>query len=290
MAAGEGQWPAWLEKADGERVVLTGNLSIGRTRNNQLVVADQRVSRRHAIIHAQGGEYWLVDLGSRNGTSVGDRRVSQPVRLRDGDRIGICSFIFIFRQPGSGRTAETLTQSAMLTCTEIVAASCWLMVGDIVGSTALVQTLPPDELAMVVGKWFESCRGLIEQSGGEINKYLGDGFLAFWRAPSADPALLARAVDSLHELQLQASPRFRFVLHHGEVVFNGAVPSGEENLSGPAVTFVFRMEKLSASLAKECLLSEEAALGLKGLVGAQAAGRHALPGFSGEFGFFAPEW
>jgi adenylate cyclase len=277
--------PAWLEKANGEHVPLTGNLSIGRTAGNQLVVEDQRVSRRHAIIHAQGGEFWLVDLGSRNGTSVRDRRVSQPVRLRDGDRITICSFVFTFHQPGAERALETFTQSAMHTRTEIVAVQCWLMVGDMAGSTALVQSLPPDQLAMIVGKWFQSCRALVEQSRGSVNKYLGDGFLAFWREPSTEPALLARTVSSLLQLQAQGSPEFRFVLHRGEVFFNSAIPSGEENLSGSAVTFAFRMEKLGASLKQRCLLSEPAASALEGLLETDSAGQHALAGFSGEFEF-----
>ena len=290
-AAPAGQeWPAWLEKPSGERVTLSGNLSIGRTASNQLVVEDQRVSRRHAIIHAQGGEYWLVDLGSRNGTSVGERRVSQPVRLRDGDRINICSFVFTFHEPGAKRAGESFTQAAMLTRAEIVTVPCWLMIGDIVGSTALVQTLPPDQLAMLVGKWFQSCRTLIEQTGGSVNKYLGDGFLAFWRERSTEPALLAKTLASVRQLQLQASPSFRFVLHRGDVFFDGAVPSGEENLSGPAVTFVFRMEKLGASLQKGCLLSGPAISALKDLLQVQPAGEHSVSGFSGQFEFFTPEW
>lgn len=39
------------------------------------------------------GEYWLVDLGSRNGTYVNERRVSRPTPLRDGDRIQIGPFV-----------------------------------------------------------------------------------------------------------------------------------------------------------------------------------------------------
>ena len=106
---------AWLEKSDGQCLALSGNLAIGRTAANQLVVEDQRVSRRHAIIHAQGAEYWLVDLGSRNGTCLGERRIYQPVRLQDGDRIGICSHRFVFHQPGQERSVEALTQSALHT-------------------------------------------------------------------------------------------------------------------------------------------------------------------------------
>jgi pSer/pThr/pTyr-binding forkhead associated (FHA) protein len=60
---------AWLEKANGEHVPINGACSIGRSATNELVVADEKVWRRRALIHIQGAnEYWLVDLGSSNGT------------------------------------------------------------------------------------------------------------------------------------------------------------------------------------------------------------------------------
>lgn len=265
---------------------LTGNLSIGRTAGNQLVVEDQRVSRRHAIIHFQGGEFWLVDLGSRNGTCVGDRRIYQPVRLRDRDRIRICSFSVTFRQPGTERSVETLTQSAMHTRAEITAVQCWLLVADIEGSTALAHSMPPDELAVILGHWFEACRQLIEQNQGAINKYLGDGFLAFWREKTLRREGLTKAILSIRALQQKASPRFRFVVHCGEVLFNSAILSSEENLSGASLNFVFRMEKLAPALGQNCLLSQPAADALRGLLDVAPVGEHSLSGFTGKFPLF----
>jgi adenylate cyclase len=44
----------------------------------------------HALIQVQNiGEFWLVDLGSSNGTFLNKRRVHQPVRLHDQDKIFI---------------------------------------------------------------------------------------------------------------------------------------------------------------------------------------------------------
>jgi adenylate cyclase len=278
---------AWLEKQDGQCLPLMENLSIGRTAANQLVVEDQRVSRRHAIIHAQGGEYWLVDLGSRNGTCLGERRIYQPVRLRDGDRIGICSQWFTFHQPGTERSLETLTQSALHTRTEIVEVPCWLLVADVEGSTKLAQSLPPDQLAVMLGQWFQASRALVERSQGAINKYLGDGFLAFWRAPKVESGRLVQAIEALRALQAQGGPDFRFVVHRGEVLFNNGIPSTEENLSGTSLSFVFRMEKLAASLSRRVLFSQSAADALQGLLEVVPAGEHSVAGFRDTHRFFA---
>src|SRR5260221_709176 len=123
---------AWLEKSDGARVGVAGSLSIGRTPKNQVVLEDERVSRRHAIIHVQGeGEFWLVDLGSRNGTYLGERRVQQPIRLSDGDRIRIASFLLVFRQPSRTTTDESTAQSSQQTIAEVRVNRCWLLVADV---------------------------------------------------------------------------------------------------------------------------------------------------------------
>src|SRR5262249_3620777 len=61
--------PAWLEQTNIGRVEISGTCSIGRAPSNQVVLMDDKVSRRHAVIHAQDvEEFWLVDLGSSNGT------------------------------------------------------------------------------------------------------------------------------------------------------------------------------------------------------------------------------
>ena len=78
----------WLESMTGERISIAESCVLGRSKGSQVVVDDTRVSRRHAMIHRQGaGEFWLVDLGSANGTQLNGRHVSQPCRLFDLDKI-----------------------------------------------------------------------------------------------------------------------------------------------------------------------------------------------------------
>jgi hypothetical protein len=71
--------------------------SIGRYANNDVVLKDLWVSRRHCVIlvHARGwGE--LHDTASRNGTSVNGRRIDHPTRLVSGDCIAICQRVLLF--------------------------------------------------------------------------------------------------------------------------------------------------------------------------------------------------
>jgi adenylate cyclase len=278
---------AWLETQDGQRSPIRGNLSFGRTTANEVVLNNERVSRRHAIIHSQGeGEFWLVDLGSRNGTDVNARRVQQPIQLRDGDQIRIGPFSFVFRQGGKEGDRTTSQPAPDQTLLEIQSAVCWLLVADVKGSTRAAQSTPPDVLAMQMGHWFSHCKELVEAVGGTMNKYLGDGFLAFWRVGSSRREAMASMISTLREFQKNGELDFRFVLHHGQVLFGGGGSLGEESLSGSAVNFVFRMEKLAGALNADCLLSEPVTLELGTSMSLIAAGEHPVSGFDGHFRFF----
>src|SRR5689334_7599683 len=92
---------AWLERGD-QQHVLVGSCSVGRASLNTLVIDSVKVSRLHAIIHSEragAGTFWLVDLGSSNGTFLNKRRIHEPTRLRDTDQITIGNETFMFHQP-----------------------------------------------------------------------------------------------------------------------------------------------------------------------------------------------
>ena len=89
----------WLEDDDGRRWPVVAACSIGRSTTNNVVIDDGRVSRRHALVHKQDeSEYWVIDLGSGNGTYLNGRRVTLPTRLADGDRLALGDHMVTFRQ------------------------------------------------------------------------------------------------------------------------------------------------------------------------------------------------
>jgi class 3 adenylate cyclase len=282
-----GSSAAWLEDEQGRRIALAGDVSVGRAAGNEVVVNDERVSRTHALVHAQGtGEFWLVDLGSRNGTYLRGKRAFQPTRLQDGDAVEIGPARFTFHQ-GSGRSRNaTQGQGASKTIVETRMTDCWLLVADIVGSTRLGQARPADQVSVVFGEWLARCKTIIDAEGGGIDKFLGDGFLAYWRDHERSAAAVVRALRALSELQAAAQPRFRLVLHYGRVLVGAMAALGHEDLFGPEISFVFRMEKLAASLDELRLASEPAVRRLGPILTSEDMGSHALPSFEGRHRFW----
>jgi len=278
---------SWLRLASGERHDLNGTCSIGRSPENSLQLADSEVSRRHAIIQAQGEkEFWLVDLGSANGTYVNNRRISQSVRLHNNDLIRIagnelefCTEILSALHPAS-------KQAMASTMIHIRQAHCWLMVADIIGSTKMAQTMPTSQFPRMTGSWFKYCRQVIEDCGGHMSKYLGDGFFCYWDDTDDGAIQVRQAVARLYEEQLKAKPPFRIVLHFGAVAL-GTVPTMNElNLHGPEVNFVFRVEKVASALNQNVLFSDAAVRRMAAVAEVVQVGECAVEGFSNTHKFY----
>lgn len=88
--------------ADGENI-------LGRDQDARVFVDDVSVSRHHARILIDSGGARLEDLGSKNGTYVGGRRIEQAAALSDGESIRLGSVAFIFRRFDSGTSTESVS-------------------------------------------------------------------------------------------------------------------------------------------------------------------------------------
>ena len=78
-------------------VLKPGLNTIGRFKNNDIVLDEPTVSRRHCVllVHARGN-CELHDTASLNGTFVNGRRVGMPVRLTSGDWLRLSSRLLLF--------------------------------------------------------------------------------------------------------------------------------------------------------------------------------------------------
>jgi len=80
-----------------------GQVRVGRSNENDLVIKDDTVSSRHAVLQKNDrtGTYDIHDLASMNGTWVNGSRlvVGKSVVLFDGDVIGFGDTVFLFFYP-----------------------------------------------------------------------------------------------------------------------------------------------------------------------------------------------
>ena len=277
---------AWLERGD-EQYRLEGNCSMGRAALNGLVIDSPKVSRLHAIIHLEdNGAFWLIDLGSSNGTFLNKRRIHEPVRLRDQDEISIGGDAFVFHQP-RGKPSAQLKANALATLQEVENVDVWLLVADIKNFTPLSRTMVSGELANLVSRWLGCCKSIIESHQGIVNKYLGDGILAYWRDEPGMVQEIVSTIASLKAEQTRERPPFRFVIHFGTVALGGVPSTREETLMGSEVNLVFRLEKLLATLGEPCAISDAAHDRLSESIGCRPLGEHDLKGFEKKSSLFA---
>lgn len=75
-------------RAGALRVSGRERVLIGRDRRCDIVLSDRRVSRFHAALVRSRGHWFIEDLGSRNGTRCGGKRLARRL-LEDGDVVEI---------------------------------------------------------------------------------------------------------------------------------------------------------------------------------------------------------
>lgn len=91
-----------------ERIVTEKRrLSIGRTTDNDIVLENRGVSRKHAMIEFNENAAVIIDNESLNGTFVNNRKISEEV-LRDSDVISIGKYSLIYKTETSQEADEAI--------------------------------------------------------------------------------------------------------------------------------------------------------------------------------------
>jgi len=82
---------------DGKRLVVgPAGVTLGRSRQCDVVLDDPNVSREHAEIRPRGGSWVLTDLGSTNGSCLNGRRIESPEVIKTGDEIELGTSVIRF--------------------------------------------------------------------------------------------------------------------------------------------------------------------------------------------------
>jgi len=98
----------WEEE---EIPLVEGENILGRDHDAIARIDESTISRRHARIVIAGKTATIEDLGSKNGTYVGGKRVEKPSRLSDGDEIKIGSVFLTFRVISPEQSTETVGET-----------------------------------------------------------------------------------------------------------------------------------------------------------------------------------
>jgi DNA-binding winged helix-turn-helix (wHTH) protein len=98
-AAGTASHPivCWLTSPRRDVALHTGDRVAGRDPGADIRLDSPQVSRRHARFAVDAPSVVLEDLGSKNGTFVGGKRIAAAVRLKAGDQVRIGPFTFVFQ-------------------------------------------------------------------------------------------------------------------------------------------------------------------------------------------------
>ena len=278
---------SWLELPDGRMIWLQGRCTIGRQVDNDLVLDIPELSRHHALIALDGGRYLLNDLHSRNGTYLNRAAVTRPAPLRDGDEIQLGTVKLRFRRKrswfGGGDTA--LGGTVTVAINQIEERVCWLLLVDVIGSTALAAKIGSEAALRQMQAWITGLRPLIEKNSGLINGYVGDAVVAYWPADEAKPAQMTTALKAINTWRPVSPLPFRLVAHHGSVLFS-RTELGQE-IAGSTVNVLYRSEKIAKGFGAQAMISQAVVdtLGLDGQC--ESFGRSAIDGMSDYFTFYA---
>jgi class 3 adenylate cyclase/tetratricopeptide (TPR) repeat protein len=133
-----------------------------------------------------------------------------------------------------------------------------VMFSDLVGSTALSARLDPEDLRGIIGSYHRCCTNLIEQNGGFVAKYMGDGVLAYFGYPQAHEhdaeravragLALVEAVPKLETAIAQTSLQVRVGIATGLVVVGDLIGAGaaqEQAVVGETPNLAARLQALA---------------------------------------------
>jgi len=175
-----------------------------------------------------------------------------------------------------------------------------ILFADMRGYTRAASKLTPESTVELLNALFDCLVPPIEDEGGEVLKYLGDGLLAIFRdrgddTGGAPQSALSAAIGALTRIAT-ANSEGRFpvpvtvgiALHHGEAAY-GNVGSGQRldfTVIGRDVNLASRIAELNKSLGEPLLMSRAFVEHLWG--NPQPLGRHRVDGFDEAVEIYRP--
>lgn len=277
-----------LRAPSGDRylpLVGSSGWTVGRSADNSFAIGDRWISRNHAMFQLmENGEFYLIDLGSRNGSFVNGRRVSIPVTLKNGDRLMFGQTELEFYCPVNNRVVEVDLDgdSQDFTATLQVRRLISVMVMDIRDFTVLTRKLDEQVLSEVIGSWFRHAGQIIREHGSWVDKYIGDAVMAVWfhgpQGVTKDEMLrICQSLSELHKVTMELNNSYPLPLPlrvgagintgYAMVGNTGSKDRPDYTALGDTVNAAFRLESSTKQIGMDIALGETTYKYLSELVG-----------------------
>jgi adenylate cyclase len=261
-----------VASSDGKRSIpieLGGVCSIGRGALNTLVVEDESVSRKHAIIDCpHDNECYITDAGSRNGTFLNNSKVGTRTRLHHGDslRIGTVPITFWFTKASDDDPQSISSPKTILITAERYVT---VLVADIRDFTGLTRRLGEKRLSDVIGGYMRLAGDELDKAGTTTQKYIGDAVMGVWDHGSNYPAsravlpalacaarLFGIAAASQQQFGLDAPVRIGVGINTGLAILGnlGSRAASDFTALGDTINKAFRLESATKDVRHDLVI------------------------------------
>jgi len=169
-----------------------------------------------------------------------------------------------------------------------------ILMADLRGFTAISNHRSPEDVVGLLNAYYDCLAPSIEESGGEILKFIGDGLLAIFPIGQDPEGVCDAALHAAEEGQRRLLERdgddlrCGMALHRGDVRYGniGSMSRLDFTAIGPAINLAARMERLTSNL--DCRIITSAAFAEACTASLKDLGSFALRGFDEPFDMFAP--
>ena len=252
-----------------DRVPCSDIVTIGRDGSNTITVPDPRISRNHAMIRCVAPEqYYLFDVGSRNGCFINGLRIRTPTLLKQGDVINLGDTTLTFEQfivPNAAHvtTSEGLAETIRVDSSDVRFLA--ILVADIRGYTPLSEQISISVLSEMMSRWYDKVQNLVEQEDGVVDKFIGDCVMAIWdldKNPRKKVLQCLKTALSIYSFTQELDQIFTDIPESVKVgvginTGEAAVGVGADHTAmGDTVNLAFRLETATKSLDCDLVLSE----------------------------------
>ncbi len=248
--------------------------TVGRGEENNIVIKDRCLSRNHAMLQCTEGGYYLIDMGSSNGTFVNGRRVNIPIIIHNGDTVtfGQTELKFFLPRPDDATlTEDEGTLDGTATSILHVRRLMSVMVLDMRNYTVLTRQMDENLLSEVMTTWFRNAGHITQRYGSWVDKYIGDAVMAIWfhnseTVEKQEMINILQAMNDINQMTTSLCDRYPlpFALRIGAGLNTGYGMVGNAGSSeqpdytalGDTVNSAFRLETITKEIGAEIAIGD----------------------------------